>query len=83
MLRHRRRLSASRRRCAVFLTPVYFVASIWASARHSVVKVAFVIGVIAGPAFAVIAPEFDILYAGIGGGTAAYLIDRLVFRFYA
>ncbi|CUX22032.1 AzlC protein [compost metagenome] len=63
-----------------FLTPVYFVASIWASARHSVVKVAFVIGVIAGPAFAVIAPEFDILYAGIGGGTAAYLIDRLVFR---
>lgn len=63
-----------------FLTPVYFVASIWASARHSVVKVAFVIGVIAGPVFAVIAPEFDILYAGIGGGTAAYLIDRFVFR---
>ena len=63
-----------------FLTPVYFIASIWASARHSVVKVAFVIGVIAGPAFAVIAPEFDILYAGIGGGTVAYAIDRLVFR---
>lgn len=35
---------------------------------------------IAGPVFAVIAPEFDILYAGIGGGTAAYLIDRFVFR---
>ena len=63
-----------------FLTPVYFIASIWASARHSVVKVAFVIGVIAGPAFAVLAPEFDILYAGIGGGTVAYAIDRLIFR---
>lgn len=63
-----------------FLTPVYFIASIWATARHSVVKVAFIIGVIAGPVFAVIAPEFDILYAGIGGGTVAYLIDRFVFR---
>ncbi len=63
-----------------FLTPVYFIASIWATARHSVVKVAFIIGVIAGPVFALIAPEFDILYAGIGGGTVAYLIDRFVFR---
>lgn len=63
-----------------FLTPVYFIASIWASARHSVVKVAFVVGVIAGPLFAVITPEFDILYAGIGGGTFAYLVDRFLFR---
>lgn len=63
-----------------FLTPVYFVASIWASARHSVVKVAFVVGVIGGPLFALIEPEFDILYAGIGGGTFAYLLDRYWFR---
>lgn len=63
-----------------FLTPVYFVSSIWASARHTVVKVAFVIGVIGGPLFAVIEPEFDILYAGIGGGTLAYAIDRFWFR---
>ncbi|QCI97903.1 AzlC family ABC transporter permease [Agrobacterium larrymoorei] len=63
-----------------FLTPVYFISSIWASARHSVVKVAFVIGVIGGPLFAVIEPEFDILYAGIGGGTLAYLIDRFWLR---
>ena len=63
-----------------FLTPVYFVASIWATARHSVVKVAFIIGVIGGPLFAIIEPEFDILYAGLGGGTAAYLIDRFWFR---
>jgi len=63
-----------------FLTPVYFVSSIWASARHTVVKVAFIIGVIAGPLFAVIEPEFDILYAGIGGGTLAYLIDCFWFR---
>ena len=63
-----------------FLTPVYFVGSIWASARHSVVKIAFVIGVIGGPLLAVVTPGFDILIAGIGGGTLAYLIDRLVVR---
>ncbi len=59
-----------------FLTPVYFVVSIWATARHAVVRIAFVIGVVAGPLFAMIEPEFDVLYAGVGGGTLAYLIDR-------
>lgn len=63
-----------------FMTPVYFVASIWASATHSVVKVAFIIGLIAGPVFAMIEPEFDIIYAGLGGGTLAYFIDRRWFR---
>jgi hypothetical protein len=56
------------------------VASIWASATHSVVKVAFIIGLIAGPLFAMIEPEFDIIYAGLGGGTLAYFIDRRWFR---
>ncbi len=59
------------------LTPVYFISSIWASARQPVVKIAFLFGVVLGPVFAVIEPQFDVLYAGIGGGTVAYLIDRL------
>jgi predicted branched-subunit amino acid permease len=59
-----------------FLTPVYFNASIWASAGQPVVKLAFVMGVILGPLLALVTPEFDVLYAGIGGGTLAYLIDR-------
>lgn len=63
-----------------FLTPVYFVASIWATARHSVVRIAFVVGAVAGPAFAVLTPGYDILIAGVGGGTLAYVIDRLVTR---
>jgi hypothetical protein len=33
-----------------------------------------------GPAMALIEPEFDILYAGVGGGTVAYLIDRFFVR---
>ena len=62
------------------LTPVYFFASIWASARHDVVKIAFAVGVVMGPVMAVIEPEFDILYAGVGGGTLAYLFERYVVR---
>jgi predicted permease len=58
------------------LTPVYFVASIWASAAQPVVRLAFVIGLVAGPTLALVAPGFDVLIAGIGGGTVAYLIDR-------
>lgn len=58
------------------LTPVYFISSIWATAAHPVVRLAFVFGVVLGPAFASIAPQFDVLYAGIGGGTVAYFIDR-------
>lgn len=58
------------------LTPVYFISSIWASARQPVVKIAFVVGVVAGPVLALVAPQFDVLIAGIGGGTLSYLVDR-------
>lgn len=63
-----------------FLTPVYFVASIWATGRHTVVKIAFIIGIISGPLLALITPGFDILIAGVGGGTLAYAIDRYAIR---
>lgn len=62
--------------CLFFLTPVYFLASIWSSARHPVIYVALVIGLIAGPLFYWLAPEFDILLAGVGGGTLAWLAER-------
>lgn len=63
-----------------FLTPVYFIASIWATGRQSVVKIAFVIGVVSGPLLALLVPGFDILIAGLGGGTLAYLVDRHLVR---
>lgn len=59
-----------------FLTPVYFFMSIWATGRHSVVRLAFVVGAIGGPLMALLSPGFDILISGIGGGTLAYLFDR-------
>lgn len=58
------------------LTPVYFISSIWASSRQFVVKLAFIIGIVAGPLMALVAPQFDVLIAGLGGGTVAYVIDR-------
>ncbi|MGF0537984.1 AzlC family ABC transporter permease [Agrobacterium sp. ES01] len=60
------------------LTPVYFVASIWATSRQPVLKLAFVIGIMGGPLLALVAPGFDVLVAGIGGGTLAYVIDRFL-----
>lgn len=63
-----------------FLTPVYFVASIWATGRQTVVKIAFIIGIISGPLLALVTPGFDILIAGIGGGTLAYVLDRYFIR---
>jgi hypothetical protein len=62
--------------CLFFLTPVYFLASIWSSARHPVIYVALAIGLIAGPLFYWLAPEFDILLAGVGGGTLAWAAER-------
>lgn len=62
--------------CLFFLTPVYFLASIWSSSRHTVIYVALVVGLVAGPVCYWLAPDFDILLAGLGGGTIAWLVER-------
>lgn len=59
-----------------FLTPVYFLTSIWASTRDRAGRIAMLVGLALGPAFHQVAPEFDILYAGLAGGTLAFLADR-------
>ncbi len=62
--------------CLFFLTPVYFLTSIWVSARHRVVYIALVVGLAMGPLCYWLMPEFDILIAGIGGGTLAWGLER-------
>ncbi|MBN9053000.1 MAG: AzlC family ABC transporter permease [Rhizobiales bacterium] len=64
--------------CLFFLTPVYFLTSIWISARHRVIYWALGIGLALGWLFAVIAPEYDILLAGIVGGTLAWWGERML-----
>ena len=59
-----------------FLTPIYFLTSLWATARHRLVKIAMIAGLVLGPLFHLVAPEFDLLLAGLFGGVAAFLYDR-------
>ncbi|MDX3929663.1 MAG: AzlC family ABC transporter permease [Shinella sp.] len=62
--------------CLFFLTPVYFLTSIWISARHRVIYWALGMGLVLGAFFYQVAPEFDILLAGIVGGTLAWAGER-------
>ena len=66
--------------CLFFLTPVYFLTSIWISARHRVIYFALGIGLALGWLFAVIAPQYDILLAGVIGGTLAWGAERALHR---
>ncbi|MEX3009132.1 AzlC family ABC transporter permease [Hoeflea sp. TYP-13] len=61
-----------------FLTPIYFLTSIWASARGLEVYLAMVIGLVLGPAFHMADEELGLLYAGIIGGTLAFFLERLI-----
>lgn len=62
--------------CLFFLTPVYFLTSIWVSARHRVIYWSLGIGLVLGVVFHEVAPEFDILLAGLVGGTLAWAGER-------
>lgn len=64
--------------CLFFLTPVYFLTSIWISARHRVIYWALGIGLVLGWLFAMIAPEYDILLTGVIGGTLAWWGERVL-----
>ncbi|MFD1326842.1 AzlC family ABC transporter permease [Mycoplana ramosa] len=66
--------------CLFFLTPVYFLTSIWVSARHRVIYWALATGLVLGVVFREIAPEFDILLAGLIGGTIAWAGERQLRR---
>lgn len=60
----------------VFVTPLYFLCSLWGSARERAAHYAMVAGLILTPVFHAWIPEIDILAAGLIGGTAAWLIAR-------
>lgn len=62
------------------LTPMYFLTSLWGSARERAAHVAMVLGLGLGPAFHLLVPGFDLLAAGLVGGLAAYGWHRLARR---
>lgn len=61
----------------LFLTPMSFLVSITRNATMLVDRLALVLGLAIGPALAYANVGLDILWAGIGGGTIAYLIHRI------
>lgn len=60
-----------------FLTPMYFLTSLWGSARERAGHVAMLLGLVLGPLFHLVAPQFDLVAAGFLGGGIAYALHRL------
>ena len=60
----------------LLLTPIYFLTSLWGSARERAGHVAMVLGLVLGPVVHAIAPGFDLLIAGLTGGIIAFVWHR-------
>ena len=61
----------------LMLTPMYFLTSLWGSARERAGHVAMVAGLVLGPVLHVASPRFDLVAAGVLGGGLAYAFHRL------
>jgi predicted branched-subunit amino acid permease len=61
----------------LMLTPMYFLTSLWGSARERAGHVAMVLGLVLGPLFHLLLPEADLLAAGLIGGAVAYAWHRM------
>lgn len=55
-----------------FLTPMYFLTSLWGSARERAGQMAMIFGLALGPVFHLLTPDFDLLAAGMVAGLAAF-----------
>jgi predicted branched-subunit amino acid permease len=64
----------------LMMTPLYFLTSLWGSARERASHFAMAFGMVLGPVFHVLTPGFDLMAAGFTGGAAAYLLHRLTRR---
>lgn len=60
----------------LLLTPIYFLTSLWGSARESASHYAMGFGIVGGPLVHMWLPQFDLLIAGLVGGLGAYLVHR-------
>lgn len=54
------------------LTPMYFLTSLWGSAREQATHIAMVLGLVLGPVLQLVVPGLDLLGAGLIGGGIAY-----------
>ena len=56
----------------VFLTPLYFLTSLWSNARFPADRPALLCGLALGPLAQLMVPSFGLIAAGLIGGTIAY-----------
>ncbi len=61
----------------LFLTPLSFLISTARNARMMMDRLALAIGLALGALLTTLHVEFDLMWAGVGGGTLAYAIHRL------
>jgi len=61
----------------LFLTPMSFLVSIARNSSQLVDRLAMLFGLIAGPLLTYGQIELDVMWAGVGGGTLAYLVHRI------
>jgi len=60
----------------VFLTPSFFFISLFANARFAMDFTAIALGAVIGPVTHMWYPQLDLLLAGLGGGTVAFVVAR-------
>lgn len=61
----------------LLLTPMYFLTSLWGSARERASHYAMGFGMVLGPLVHLWLPQFDLLIAGTIGGAGAFLLHRM------
>lgn len=64
----------------IFLTPMYFLTSLWGSARELAGRLAMIFGLVLGPVFHLWFPGLDLMLAGVTGGAAAFAVHLVVRR---
>lgn len=62
----------------LFLAPMYFMLSMLACIRDPLTLLPIAMGVILGPIFYLMAPQFDLLLTGLVGGTSSFLVTTLL-----
>jgi predicted branched-subunit amino acid permease len=60
----------------LFLTPIYFMLSLMATAGIAMDRLAIACGTVLGPVFYHLTPGFDLLATGVAGGTIAYALGQ-------
>jgi len=61
----------------LFITPISFLISTARSAVTMLDRVALALGLVLGTTLAALQVEFDLMWAGVGGGTLAYVVNRM------